>query len=467
MLSTIIQKELKDIISSSKFVLSFSVCSILILLTFYVGAQNYKVNRSQYEAAVQENLRSMEGVEDWRMIDHNIYMPPQPIASLVYGLSYDVGRNIEVKGRGELLAKSSRYEEDPIYAVFRFLDLDFLFQIILSLIAILFAYNAINGEKEQGTLRLIFSNSVPRDKFILGKLIGYFSAIFFPLFLAFLLGMLILLVSGVPMSADDWTKLLLIIFTGFLYFGVFISLSIFISSITKHSSHSFLLLLVTWIFIVLIIPRSSVLLAGNAVDVPSLDEIMFKKAQYSKQLGEEHMKKLGTFKPTSQDNMMQEFNEFMEKLNGEREDKMNEFAEKLNEQRRNKQHEQQNLALAIARISPSTSYSLAVTNLAGTSLNMQRDYVEQADAYQNVFANFQREKTGMTTGGGIMIITRVTEEDEEPPVIDPTELPEFKYQPLNFASVFQNSITDIGLLLLYNIILFGASFVSFLRYDLR
>ena len=465
MLSTIIQKELKDIITSPKFVLTFAVCSILILLTFYVGAQNYKVNQSRYEAAVQENLRGMEGVEDWRMIDHSIYLPPEPVASLVYGLSYDIGRNIEVKGRGELLAKSSRYEEDPIYAVFRFLDLDFLFQIILSLIAILFAYNAVNGEKEGGTLRLIFSNSVPRDKFILGKLLGYFSAIIIPLILSFLIGILVWLILGIPMSEGDWAKLSLIILSGFLYFGVFIALAILISTITKRSAHSFLILLVVWIFAVLIIPRASVLIAGDAVEVPSLDEIMSKKAQYSKQLSETVMRRMSEFKPENQENMMQEFNEHMEKVNGEREEKMNAFAEKLNSERENKQRDQQNLALNIARLSPSTSFSLAASNLAGTSLKMQRNFLDQADEYQNVYANFQKEKTGGTTGGGFTFVIR--KDGAEKSEIDPTELPNFEYQPISFASVFQSSLIDLGILILYNIIFFAASFVFFLRYDLR
>ena len=343
--------------------------------------------------------------------------------------------------------------------------MDFLFQIILSLIAILFAYNAINGEKEQGTLRLIFSNSIPREKFILGKLLGYFSAIFFPLVISFLLGMLILLIADIPMSANDWIKLLLIICTGFLYFGVFIALSTFVSTITKHSSHSFLLLLVVWIFAVLIIPRASVLIAGNAVNVPSLDEIMFKKAQHGKQLSKELMKKLGEFKPANQENVMKEFNEFMEKVNQDRDDKMNIYAEKLNSERENKQREQQNLSLNLARVSPSTSFSLAATNLAGTSLDMQRNYLDQANTYQDVFANFQREKTGATTGGGFMFFIRT--QGEEVPKIDPAELPQFNYKPLSLASVFQSALPDIGILILYNIIFFAASFVSFLRYDLR
>ena len=37
-------QELKEIISSTKFAISFGVCALLILLTFYVGVQNHRVN---------------------------------------------------------------------------------------------------------------------------------------------------------------------------------------------------------------------------------------------------------------------------------------------------------------------------------------------------------------------------------------------------------------------------------------
>ena len=222
MLKLIIKKELSEILRSPKFIYSFAVCSLLILIMFYVGAKNYQINRAQYDAAVAEDIRSMAGITDWRMINHKIFLPPQPLASLVSGISNDIGRNIEVKGRGELVPTDSKYNEDPIYAVLRFLDLNFMFQIILSLFAILFCYNAINGEKESGTLRLMFSNSLPRDKFILGKTIGSSLSLIIPLLIPIFLGCLLLMLMGIPMTNQDGLKLGLILFTGLLLFGVFI-----------------------------------------------------------------------------------------------------------------------------------------------------------------------------------------------------------------------------------------------------
>ena len=65
MLKTIIAKEIRDIIGSTKFAVTFGVCAILILLSFYAGANNYRVSRARYEAAKAENLRQFAGLTDW------------------------------------------------------------------------------------------------------------------------------------------------------------------------------------------------------------------------------------------------------------------------------------------------------------------------------------------------------------------------------------------------------------------
>ena len=467
MLSLLIKKELKEIIGSSKFVYSFAVSALLILITFYVGAKNYQINKSQYDAAVAENIRSMSGVTDWRMINHKIFLPPLPLASLVSGISNDVGRNIGMQGRGELIAKDSKYNEEPIFAVFRFLDLNFLFQIILSLFAILFCYNAVNGEKERGTLRLVFSNAIPRDTFILGKVLGSTIALILPLLVPMLIGFLLLLVLGVPMSFEDWMKLFLIIITGFLLFSAFINLSVFVSIITKNSATSFLLLLVTWIFFVLVIPKTSVLIAGRAVNVPLIDELNTKKNQFSMQLNREHFNSLSGFKPANKDNFMQEFQQFMEKNNQAREEKTKSFNEKLNRERINRQEVQHAVALNLARISPSASFSLAASSFAGTSLNLVSNYREQADNYQKQFAKFQQEKTGMTSGGGGMMFVIRTDGDKKPPEINPAELPKFEFKPASFSASLGSGLIDIGLLFVFNIIFFAAAYLRFLKFDLR
>lgn len=469
MFKIIFEKELKEILSSSKFIITFGVCSLLIILSFFTGAEGYKMWESRYNSQVSENLRQMSGLTDWRRINHNVYLPPQPLAALVNGVSNDIGQTMAIRGTGELKAVDSQFQENPLFAVFKFLDLEFIFQIILSLFAILFAYNAINGEKEMGTLKLSFANSLPKDSYILGKLAGYLTAIVIPLLVPVIIGFLILFIMGIPLTSSEWIRLILIIGGGILYFGVFLTLSIFVSSLTQKSSSSFLILLVIWIFSVLILPRTSVLLAGNIVDVPSVDEIAAKKFRNQSQLWSEDMKKLNTFKPKSEDpqQALKEFQENMQKISSERNAKIMEFNSKLNEVRSNKQAEQEKLAFVFSRISPASSFSLAMMALAGSSLRLQDEYLKNAQNYQETFRQFMKEKTGSDNAMGGMFILRIGNNEEKPKPIDPNEIPKFDYKKPELAGIMQDATLDFGLLFLFNLIFFAGSYLAFMKYDVR
>jgi ABC-type transport system involved in multi-copper enzyme maturation permease subunit len=444
----------------------------LIIAAFGAGAARYNLHRSHYEASVSQSLRQLEGNTDWNSVgEAKAFLPPQPLATLVSGVSNDIGRTSIVRGRGEPVAQDSRYNEDPIYAVFRFLDLEFLFKVILSLFAIVLGYDAISGEKERGTLRLSFANAVPRATYILGKMTGSVIVLGVSLAIASAAGMLLLPLMGVPMAGGDWLRLGLILVTGFLYFGVFLTLSVCVSAMTQRSSNSFLILLVVWITSVLIIPRVSVLMAGRSVEVPSVDEIASQKATYATQLREEYLEGMANMSISMSEpdtDPMQALNAYMDSLHAARDSKMMAFSGRLNEDRRNRQATQSTLALSLARLSPTASLTLAISNLAGTSVGLKEQFYREALVYSGQFGDFKKEKTGFNTGQAVRVITHVDgEEPVEPERIDPSEMPAFKYVPSELASAVDAAAVDMGLLAIFNLIFFAGAFVAFARYDVR
>jgi len=470
MLKLVIAKELRDILTSTKFIVSFASCAVLILLAFVMGAAGYRADVARVEAARRENLKQMEGITDWMMVRNNrIFLPPQPLAALVSGVADDIARTTVVHGRGEMPREDTRYGEEPVYAMFRFLDLEFIFQTVLSLFAIVFAFDAVSGEKERGTLRLSFANPLPRATFMAGKLIGSFLALALPLLIPLLIGCAVFTLMGVPLSADEWVRLALIIGTGLLYFGAFLAIGIAVSAMTHRSSTSFLALLVVWIFAVLIIPRSAILIAGRAVDVPSLDDINAKKFRYAEQLFAEDRTVMSAFAPAEKSDprkMIAEFQKFMGDINDARQKKMDDFATRLNEERANAQQAQSALALGIARISPATCFTLAASALAGTSLALEDRYDAQARGYRDSFAKFILGKTGVNPGGGMVFRMRMGDGQEEKP-IDTHELPAFEFRPPALGDVLPPALPDAGALAACVFLFFGVAHAAFRRYDLR
>lgn len=475
MLKVIIEKEIRDILGSSKFVYTFIVCAVLILLSFYTGAINYKQNIAHWEMAQAENLNSFEGMTDWlRVRENRIFLDPQPLAALVNGVSNDIGRTSNIETRGEIHPEDSRYNEEPVYAYFRFIDLEFIFSVVLALFAILLGYDAICGEKESGTLKLCLSNAVPRTKLLLGKFVGSFTILSASLLLVIAIGTLLLPLLGVHLSSSEWIRFGLIILAGLLYFGVFLALSIMVSSITQKTSTSFLVLLIVWIGSTLILPRAAVLIAGRAVDVPTVDEIGYQKAAYATERWKEHIAAIKDFQvppvdpedPEGMSSMMNAFNKFMDSLGQVREDKLAEYYGRLNEDRHNHENVRSKVAFALSRISPSASLSLATSTLAGTSTRLKDRFYEQSNNYQNSFIEFLNEKTGMNLRGGMIFISDDADDTEKEP-IDAGEIPTYEYQPPPLKDTLNDALPDIGLLALFNIIFIAGAFVAFNRYDAR
>ena len=74
MFKLVLDKELREIIGTTKFAVTFGVCAVLILLAFYVGARNYTACLAEYVASVRENLKQLEGLTEWNHVDHKIFL---------------------------------------------------------------------------------------------------------------------------------------------------------------------------------------------------------------------------------------------------------------------------------------------------------------------------------------------------------------------------------------------------------
>jgi ABC-type transport system involved in multi-copper enzyme maturation permease subunit len=240
---------------------------------------------------------------------------------------------------------------------------------------------------------------------------------------------------------------------------------------THRSSNAFLAMLVLWVMSVFVVPRSAVLLAGRAVDVPSVDELSFSKAALSSQLWTQSRQAISSWTPDTRgddvEGMMKRFQEMMESQADERDRKTQALAGQLNEDRANRQRVQQRWAFAAARLSPMASFSLAVTSLAGTDLNMSDRFSAEANQYQSDYAKFMKAKTGMVPGRGMIIMKNDTGDGEKPRPVDPKELPEFQHRQISASDAIEAAIPNIGLLIIWGLGAFAAAFWSFLRYDLR
>jgi ABC-type transport system involved in multi-copper enzyme maturation permease subunit len=400
----------------------------------------------------------------------------------------DVGRLYLISSFQFIKLRNSIYSDDPIFAVFRFIDLTFIFTVVLSLFAILFTYDAINGEREHGTLQLTFANALSRPQYLLGKFLGAWLGLVAPLSIPILLGILLVLLFQIPMAAMHWARVGALLGISFLFFTCFVALGLLISTLTKRSSISFLVALVVWVLSVLIIPRAAIMAAGQIVRVPSVAEIEaqqdgFERDQWQKltqQLQERWQQRSAAMAGMTASEREAYQNEHEWKWMQE-EDKnrkavqkdIEQNALKLREELRNRKINQEKLAFSLSRFSPASAYQLAAMNLAGTDVALKTRYEDAMQQFREVFntaVTKKREAEGGTDGVQIRWSSDTgmkIKMGRDGGALNVSDLPRFSAPQVSFSEALTPAIVDFGLLGIYAILGFAGAFVAFLRYDVR
>ncbi len=487
MLRTLIIKELKAVILSPKFTATFLICSLLMLLSVYIGIQEYRGAVRQHETAQQLVEQGAREARGWHALPYRAYREPDPMQIFVSGLGYDIGRFSSINTRDLVKLRNSAHSDDPIFAVFRFIDFAFIVQVVLSLLAILFTYDAINGEREEGTLKLVFANSVPRARYILAKCVGGWLGLVVPICIPLLLCLLLLMTYGIQLAGVHWAKLLVLLAAAILYFTYFVAYGVLMSAVTRRSSTSFLLSLVSWIVFVLIIPRAGVIVAGQLATVPSVAEIegqaqgfekdrwnQFYEAQENRwrERNELRHNSDGDGKPVD-DEQLWKYMEEDDAARREVQKEIDDFKAKLNADLQNRKRAQERLAFSLSRVSPASAFQLAAMDLVGTGVSLKTRYESAMGDYRDQFVQFVEQKQSEGGPSGAFTISIDTEKGvqigspRDQGALDVSQLPRFAAPAYSFADGFGASLVDLGLLVLFTLVAFGAAFVAFLRYDVR
>jgi len=468
MLRDIIKKEILDNITSPKFVFTFLLCTVLILLSVYTGVTNYGAEQKEYTAAVALNKKNLESQPNYSSlagIGIRINKPPQVLGTVVTGVEEAVGRVAPINIAQDPNLVDSKFSSNPVFAVFGALDLMFIVKIVLSLFAILFTYDAIVGEKEKGTLKLALSNDVPRDRLILGKAIGGYVSLLIPLLIPLVLSLLVLVIApNIALNAGDWARLLLIFLMFFLYLSVFFSLGLFVSARTSRSSTSFLVLLFIWVVIVMVIPKVSVLTAAQIKPIPSVHEITAKKDAFLQQIQAEGQKtareqimKIATEAGKDQAAAQERIKKYIEEYQQELTDKIDANNAAIERDYQLRKSAQQNLAVNLSRVSPASALTFGSMTMARTGIDEYDGFLASLRAYKPIYTKWVNSKMGQSINFQTGEMSKINIDD----------MPQHKFQEENLGKSLFRTLPDFALMIVMIIGFFVGAYVSFLRYDVR
>jgi len=465
MMITVLKKELTDNLLSFRFIITLLLCLVLIPLAIYVSTQDYKNSLTDYQQSETLYRESMQGTKNPQDVEAKGLRPPAPFGIFAGGLDRFLPNEIKTDRKDGVSMGNNRTLDSPISILFGRLDFLFIIGIVMTLLAILFTFDAVTREKERGTLRLMLSNSLPRHQILLGKFAGNYITFLIPFTLAVLVSILILNLSGIfPVFAPgNLVRLLLILLVSLIFISVFFNLGLMVTALSQRSLTSQIILLFLWIVLIFAVPRASGMLAEIIVPVKTQQTVNLEKSLVRKNIRDEKSNALKQIFADSQGEASEGDSYDQRRspiVNGLKEKQTNEL-ENIDQDFLNKKDQQLQVAAVLSRISPLSSFTYALTELSTTGLRQMNtlrqsskifyDEVERDIYSMGYYDEIAGYGMRMNFGGWVSY----------------DDIPKFQMQGSILADTFRAIWIDLLLLVLFNLLFFTGAYVAFLRYDVR
>ena len=485
MIRNFILKEIIETVLGPKFLVTFLISLTLILTSVYSGYRLYESEKGWFTRATAKNMERMENLGSYGVLKNQgtkVLRKPQVLSVFVRGVDSAVGRSSMVSSDVNNTLKDSRMGLNPIFAVFGELDLAFIVKLVLALFALLFSYTAISGEREQGTLKLVLSNSVKRSTYILGKTIGGLIPLYLTLLIPLLISLVMLITFfDISFSAEEWGRLALITLVFLLYLTTFYLIGMFLSSVTRRSAVTFLLALGVWVLSVGVLPKVSVEIASQISPAPSIDDIEAERValmrEYNGQLGPLLEKGLQELFASGVTVNNQNWLETENAAKAQAREKIADREKQILQAYKRDQKKLLETAMNIARLSPTSCLTFSLNRLSQTDASITERFEQAIDRYRSEFLNFLDAKMiqypGQVDSGIGVSVSRKDDGSVEINAsvphskIDVNGISEFRMEDERLEESFSASIADISILILEIVLFFALSIVFFARYDVR
>jgi ABC-type transport system involved in multi-copper enzyme maturation permease subunit len=240
----IARREVVDNIRSLRVPAAAVLAALLMVFSFAMLAGDYVERRQGHEQRDRQG-QTRGGKRP------KLTAAPQTLSTLARGWDRDNGRLLIITwSQPRRQPGASPFDQgtnNPLHDLFDAPDLVHLFRFVFSLMALFFSYDAVCGERQRGTLALVFASPVGRSEFLAGKWLGgSFSLL---LALAPGLGLVALGLAGGDgwvMGWEDWLRASGIVGLSLLYAGIFLAVGLAFSAWCGRAVTALTASLVLW-----------------------------------------------------------------------------------------------------------------------------------------------------------------------------------------------------------------------------
>jgi len=516
MIWKIAKKEFLLNLMTFKFAVGAVACIVLTTVFMPILAADYRQRLETYNRNVADNEAELRKAIVYRNIKHTIYRPPVVLSAFSAGLEKQLAGSVRIELEKVPELSVTERKGNPYASIFEVFDVSLVFKIIMSILALLVAYDVVSGEREQGTLKLMLSGTAARYQVLLGKLLAGMITLSVPVSITFVVALVILLSSPmVDLAGSDWSRIGLMFVASLAFTALMYELGLLFSCLAKRSAISMVLGLFVWIVFAIVIPNASVHLATQLHPL----ETQEKRESRIMSLEEDLASELSNVKVDSSGSIVTSddrdaFGGYYTKrrdiywLNADRKKNAltipiklryaNKFLE-IEQSNLNSFFAQKNLARSLSRVSPISTYENVMAILAGTDITSFDHFINLVRIHRNEVVEYIRSRTDNFFSESFFAVCSEEEsaeytrlylqiekaEDEqakararqalkeweqENPVeaksLSLQDFPWFKYRPSPAADL-RKAIPDLATLFIINVVLFAFCFAAFARYDVR
>jgi ABC-type transport system involved in multi-copper enzyme maturation permease subunit len=310
-----------------------------------------------------------------------------------------------------------------------------------------------------------------------------------PLLVSLAVGLIIILLNPrVGWKGSDWGALGMIAVGAVVYFGLFTCLGIFISSRHQSSSSSIMTSLFIWVLTVLVVPNLSPYLASLLRPTPSRIMINREVQRITQDERDELGRKIQkertadvlkeypvlapVFRMSEQEilgaikkdpafaHAYEALRKTIEAVWREANRIQGDKAKVLWEELDRKEKAQTRLSVLLSLSSPLAAFSYLTTDLSNTGLRNEAHFRALSDGWGQAYGDYADNK-----------MEALRKEDPTMDVwntpVDVSDMPRFQYKEEALTGRIKAVLAPLAVLAVLSILLFGAAYVSFIRYDVR
>ena len=290
--------EIRAAISGGKLLVAFLLMTTAFLISLGMMNQEYRKRADNYGESISLKGNELFSNQIFYYLDNGrpetsgrttlplaTIKPPDPMIFFARGFDTEMRQGVDFFSTWPILDTNIQPEQEKnlLHLLFPAPDLLFMIKLLASLLAMLFAFDIICGERERGTLKLMLVTRASRSSIFAGKYLGGLVSIavaFSAAFIVYLLALSIL--TPFSLNAANSSRVGLIYVASLLHIAVFFGLGALISALTRGTSASLVLSLFFWIVIALVMPGMASLAAQQFAPIDSeehLSQSKFKKAR--------------------------------------------------------------------------------------------------------------------------------------------------------------------------------------------